>query len=159
MKPHDTRETHKKPLQFYAELFVEHSPSAVWRCFSNLARWRVWSPLCRGCRLIDNDRLQVDSVLEIRFKVVCITITVPVRIVEFNPPESMTWQGQKFGIKARHTYRFIPHNHGTLLCNDETLIGPPFPLDRLIRVWYRLGKISSGSLKGLRGELCRERRG
>jgi hypothetical protein len=71
----------------------------------------------------------------------------------------MTWQGQKFGISARHTYRFVPHNQGTLLCNDEKLFGTRFPIDILISAWYRLGKISSGSLKGLRTELSRESHG
>jgi len=152
-KTPDTRETHWAPLRFYAELYVEHSRSDVWSYFSDLAKWRRWSPICCGCRLIDNGRLQVDSVLEIRFKVVGVTIRVPARVLQFNPSESMTWQGQKFGISANHTYRFIPHNHGTLLCNDETLFGTGFPLNRLITAWYRLGKVSSESLKGLRREL------
>jgi hypothetical protein len=132
---------------------VEHSPAAVWSCFSNLARWAVWSPICRGCRLTHPGELRLGSILEIRFRVVGLILTVPARVVQFNPPESMTWQGQKFGIRASHTYRFIPHNHGTVLCNDETLFGTGFPLNRLITAWYRLGKVSSGSLKGLRREL------
>lgn len=148
-----TQESHRTPLRFYADLFVEHSPADVWSCFSNLARWTVWSPICVGCRLIRPEELGLGSILEIRFKVVGLILTVPVRVVQFNPPESMTWQAEKFGIRASHTYRFTAHNQGTLLCNDETLSGARFPLNRLITAWYRLGKVSSGSLKGLRHEL------
>lgn len=54
-------------------------------------------------RLKDNDRLQLDSVLEMRLRFLWVSITVPARIVQFNPPEAITWQGQKFGIALVRT--------------------------------------------------------
>lgn len=141
------------PFDFHAELFVEHSMAEVWSCFSNLARWSAWSPICRGSRLVHPGELGLGSVLEIRLQVVGMILTVPARVVQFKPPELMTWQAEIFGISAQHTYRFIALNHGTLLCNHETLSGAPFPLDRLIRAWFLLGRISSESLKGLRAEI------
>lgn len=142
------------PLRFYAELFVGHSPAEVWALFCDLANWRRWSPICSGCRLIDNGPLQIDSILEIRFKLAGITNTVPARIVQFDPPELITWQGQKFGIQATHRYRFIPRNEGTLLCNEEIFTGVGFPLNRLMSAWYRSSKLSSESLKGIKRELA-----
>jgi Polyketide cyclase / dehydrase and lipid transport len=148
-----TRETGEAPLHFYAELFVDQSPAVVWSYFVDLAKWMEWSPVCYGCRLKNNDRLQLDSVLEIRLRFFGVSIMIPARIVQFNPPEAITWQGQKFGIDATHTYRFIPHNQGTLLCNEETISGTRFSLSKLIAVWYRRSDLGCESLKGLKREL------
>jgi hypothetical protein len=149
----ETRGIGEAPLRFYAELFVEQSPAVVWSYFADLAKWMEWSPICYGCRLKNNDRLQLDSVLEMRLRFLWVSITVPARIVQFNPPEAITWQGQKFGIDATHTYCLIPHNRGTLLCNEETISGAGFSLSKLIAAWYRRSDLGSESLKGLKREL------
>lgn len=152
------RETEETSLRFYAERFVEHSPSAVWSFFSDLTKWTSWSPICRSCRLTDQGTLQPGSILEIHFRILGLTLSVPALVVQFNPPTSITWQGQKFGIHATHSYRFIPHNEGTLLCNEETFSGVGFPLSRLMSTWYRLSKLSSESLQGIERELASDSR-
>ena len=155
----DLRVAREAPLRFYAELFVEHSPADVWTFFSDLAKWRRWSPICRDCRLRDDrGELQRGSILEISFAVGGIHLTVPARVVQFDPPKSITWQGQKFGIQATHRYGFIPRNEGTLLCNEEVFAGVGFPLNRLMSAWYRASKLSSESLKGIKRELARGER-
>ena len=147
--------TGRRALRFYAELFVEHSPAQVWSLFSNLERWPAWSPICRACRLRDDrQQIQVGSILEIRFAVMGLVLNVPATVVHFDPPTSITWHGRKFGINAIHSYRFLPQNHGTLLCNEETLFGFAFPLSSLVRAWYHLSKLSSESLQGLKRELA-----
>ncbi len=144
-----------RPLRFYAELFVEHSPAQVWSFFSDLERWTDWSPICRGCRLRDDHQpLQVGSILEISFAVAGVVLHVPATVVHFDPPTSITWHGRKFGINAFHSYSFLPQDQGTLLCNDERLFGCAFPLSSLVSAWYRLGKLSSESLRGLKRELA-----
>lgn len=116
----------------------------------------MWSPVCRGCRLRDDgSELQLGSVLEIRSRVMGVTITVPVTVVEFDPPTTIAWRGQKWGIQAIHSYRFLPRNGGTLLCNDETFSGVWFPFTALMSPWYRTSKLSSKSLHGIRRELAR----
>ena len=147
-------------LRFYSELFLEHSPADVWSFFSDLAKWRRWSPICRDCRLTGDDpgELQLGSVLAISFAVAGINLTVPARVVQFNPPTSITSQGQKFGVQAIHRYDFIPRNQGTLLCNEEVFTGVGFPLNRLISAWYRTSKLSSESLEGIKRELARGER-
>jgi hypothetical protein len=84
-----------------------------------------------------------------------ITMTVPVRIVQFDPPTSITWQGQRFGINASHTYRFTPYCEGTLLSNEEKFSGARFPLRKLIAAWYRMTNLSQESLEGIERELLR----
>jgi len=103
--------------------------------------------------MIDNGPLRRDCVLEMRLKVAGITVTVPARVMQFDPPESITWQGQGFGIHATHNYRFIPRNEGTLMCNEETFTGVGFPLSALISAWYRASKVGEASLQGIRREL------
>ena len=153
-----TREAHRAPLRFYAELYVERLPSDVWSYFSDLAKWRHWSPICRGCRLNDDrGELRLGSILEISFAVMGITMTVPSQVVQLDPPNLITWQGQKFGIKATHRYHFIPRNGGTLLCNEETFTGVGFPVNGLMSAWYRASKLSEESLQGIRRELLKTR--
>ena len=150
----ESGESRLAPLHFYAELYVEHSPGVVWSLFSDLTKWTKWSPICRGCKLNDEQsQLQLGSVLEVSFAIMGVTLTVPSRVVRFEPPTSITWRGQKFGIKASHTYSFIPRNGGTLLCNEETFSGAGFPLKRLMTAWFRMTKLSGKSLAGLRREL------
>ena len=149
----DTRESRRTNLSFYSELFVEHSPAAVWSFFTDLSRWSEWSPICRGCRLRGDYELTLGSVLEISFAVIGITLTVPSTIVEFDPPGAITWHGQKFGIHAIHSYRFLPQEAGTLLCNEETFTGTTLPARALMSAWYRRTKLSRRSLEGIRREL------
>jgi ligand-binding SRPBCC domain-containing protein len=145
--------------RYYAELFVEHSPEAVWKFFSDFAKWTTWSKVCRGCRLRDDDELQLGSVLEISSALFGVTFTVPATVVEFDPPTRITWRGQKWGIRAIHTYRFLPRNGGTLLCNEETFSGVWFPFSALMSPWYRATDFSRQSLEGIRRELARATNG
>ncbi len=150
----DTNEDCAAPLRFYAELFIEHSPATVWSYFSDLATWTLWSPICRGSRLTSQGELQQGSVLEIRFELLGFTLAVPARITQFDPPASITWQAERFGIRATHSYRFLPRDEGTLLCNEETFRGVLFPVSRLMSAWYSVSKLSSESLLGIKRELA-----
>jgi len=152
----ETCKSYQKALRFYAELYVARSPSEVWSFFSDLTKWRQWSPICHGCRLDDDQgELRQGSILEMGFAVAGITLTVPCLVVQFDPPGSITWQSQKFGIQATHSYRFIPRYEGTMLCNEETFTGVGFPLNELMIAWYRASKLSEESLQGIRRELLR----
>jgi hypothetical protein len=142
--------------RYYAELFVEHAPEEVWAFFSDFSRWTTWSQVCRGCRLRDErGELQLGSVLEISSAIMGITITVPATVVAFDPPHTIMWRGQKWGIQAIHSYRFLLRNGGTLLCNEETFSGVWFPFSALMSPWYRATNFSRQSLEGLRRELAR----
>jgi hypothetical protein len=133
---------------------VEHSPEAVWKFFSDFARWTTWSSVCRGCRLRDGGELQrelqLGSVLEISSALLGVPFTVPATVVEFEPPTRITWRGQKRGIHAIHSYRFRPRNGGTLLCNEETFSGVWFPFSALMGPWYRATDFSRQSLERIR---------
>ena len=146
-------ELQRTQLHFSDELWVQRSPSGVWSYLTDLTEWKWWSPICRSCNLAGGGKLQLGSVLHIRFAILGIDITVSATVVQFEPPELISWRGQKFGIDAIHTYRFIPQSEGTLMCNDETFSGVRFPLNRLMTAWYRASKLSSQSLHGIKREL------
>ncbi|HEY6231996.1 MAG TPA: SRPBCC family protein [Pyrinomonadaceae bacterium] len=152
----DACESRRTTLNFRAELFVNHSPAAVWSFFTDLSRWSQWSPICRDCRLRrDCDEVSLGSVLEITFAVMGIILTVPSTVVEFDPPRAIAWHGEKFGIHAIHTYRFVSQAGGTLLCNEETFTGTNLVSGALMSAWYRKSKLSRQSLEGIRRELKR----
>jgi hypothetical protein len=100
--------------------------------------------------------LRSGSVLEVSFTIAGVTVTVPCRVMQFDPPKSITWQGELFGVQATHTYRFVPRNEGTLLCNEETFAGVSFPLNGLIRTWYRTSRLSETSLQGIQRALLHD---
>ena len=150
--------TRPKPLRFYAELYVERPPSAVWSFFSDLRRWSQWSPVCRESRLLGEGGLEVGAVLQLRFHISSIPLTVPARLVAVRRPSVVSWQAQAFGVEALHTYRFRAQGAGTLVTNEEVFYGVAFPFDRLIAGWYRMSRLSSRSLHGMKRVLELEAR-
>jgi hypothetical protein len=145
--------TPPKPLRFYAELYVERPPSTVWSLFSDLARWNQWSPICHESRLLGNGRLAMGSVLQLRFTISGIPFTIQTRLVAVDPHSVISWHGRAFGIEAMHTYRLRAHESGTLITNEEVFYGVAFPFNHLITGWYRVSKLSSSSLHGIKRAL------
>src|SRR5687768_16432715 len=139
--------------RFYAELYVEQRPETVWSYFSDLTKWNQWSPICLGCRLVEGVQLGTGSVLQIRFRVARITTVVLANVINVKSPRLITWTGKKFGLKAVHTYRFESHGTGTLMSNEETIFGAPFPINNLIKSWYKTSNLSLQSLAGIKREL------
>jgi hypothetical protein len=140
-------------LRFYAELYVEHHPAAVWSYFSDLTQWNRWSPICLDCRLVDGVALRTGSVMRIRFRVARITTVVLANVITLSSPRIITWTGGKFGLNAVHTYRFESCGTGTLMINEEQILGAPFPVSNMIRRWYKASDLSFQSLAGIKREL------
>lgn len=140
-------------MRFYAELYVEQSPATVWSYFSDLTQWSRWSPICLECRLVAGARLETGSVLRISFRVARITTVVLANVTNLSSPHVITWTGGRFGLSAVHTYRFESYGSGTLMINEETISGAPFPISNAIRRWYKASDLSFQSLAGIKREL------
>jgi uncharacterized protein YndB with AHSA1/START domain len=140
-------------MRFYAELYVEQSPTTVWSYFSDLTQWSRWSPICLECRVVEGVQLGTGSVMRIRFRVARITTVVRANVVSMRSPHVITWTGAKYGLKAVHTYRFESHGTGTLMINEERLFGARFPISHAIRRWYKASDLSFQSLAGIKREL------
>ena len=140
-------------LHFYAMLYVERSPAAVWSYFSDLTQWSRWSPICLDCRLVEGTRLETGSVMRIRFRVACIPTVVLASVINIRSPHVIAWTGAKYGLSAVHTYRFESHGSGTLMINEERIFGAPFPISSAIRRWYKASDLLFQSLAGIKREL------
>jgi len=140
-------------MRFYAELYVEQSPAAVWSYFSDLTQWSRWSPICLECRLVEGVRLGTGSVMRIRLRVARVTTVVLANVISMNSPHVITWTGTKFGLSAMHTYRFESYGTGTLMINEERFFGARFPISHAIRRWYKGSDASFQSLAGIKREL------
>ncbi|HEV2914420.1 MAG TPA: SRPBCC family protein [Pyrinomonadaceae bacterium] len=145
-----------KPLRFYAELYVERPPWVVWSFFSDLTRWNQWSPICLESRLVEDGRLETGAVLEIRFSIGGIPVTVPAKLVYVKPASAISWLGHAFGIRAIHTYRFRAQQTGTLITNEEVFYEVAAPFNHLIAAWYRMSRLSFASLDGIKRVLEQE---
>jgi carbon monoxide dehydrogenase subunit G len=144
-------------LRFYAELYVERPPATVWSLFSDPERWNRWSPICHESRLLGDGRLAMGALLQLRFSISGIPVTIQTRLVAVNPRSHISWHGRAFGIEAMHTYRFLAHRNGTLITNEEVFYGVAFPFNHLIKGWYRMSKLSTSSLQGIKRALEREK--
>jgi hypothetical protein len=142
-----------KSMRFYAELYVEQSPAAVWSYFSDLTQWSRWSPICLECRLVEGEQLGRGSVMRIRFRVARVTTVVLANVIDMRSPHVITWTGARYGLSAIHTYRFEQHGSGTLMINEERISGARFPINNAIRHWYRASDLSFQSLAGIKREL------
>jgi len=140
-------------MRFYAELYVEQSPTTVWSYFSDLTQWSRWSPICVECRLVEGVQLGTGSVMRIRFRVARITTVVRANVVSMRSPHVITWTGAKYGLNAVHTYHFESHGTGTLMINEERFFGARFPISQAITRWYRASDLSFQSLAGIKREL------
>lgn len=140
-------------MRFYAELYVEQSPATVWSYFSDLTQWSRWSPICLECCLVEGTRLETGSVMRIRFRVAPITTVVRASVISIRSPHVITWTGARYGLSAVHTYRFESHGSGTLMINEERIVGAPFPISNAIRRWYKASDLSFQSLAGIKREL------
>lgn len=132
---------------------MEQRPETVWSYFSDLTKWNEWSPICSECRLVEGVQLGAGSVLRIRFRVARITTVVLANVIKVKSPRLITWTGKKFGLNAVHTYRFESRGTGTLMSNEETIFGAPFPVKNLIKSWYKTSNLSLQSLAGIKREL------
>jgi hypothetical protein len=88
-----------------------------------------------------------------RLKIFGFIFNVQANVVEVNPPTQITWRGQKLGITSIHTYRFLPHEGGTMMSNEETFYGLGFFSKRLLAGWFAASQLSQSSLQGLKRRL------
>ena len=141
------------PLRFRSELTTAHAPTEVWRCFEDLTRWSAWSPICRDCRTTEGESLELGRVLIMRLSILGVTVTIRARVARVDPPEAVTWEFRRFGVRASHTYRLCAQGSGTRIVNEELVFGLPRPLRALVSAWFAATELSRRSLLGIRAWL------
>ena len=137
-------------LRIYSELYIGRPPAEVWSCFPDPARWSGWSPICTACRTADGRPLETGSILVMRLRILGVTFTIRAAVVRAASGEVIGWECHRFGVTASHTYRLRAKGTGTLISNEEILLGLPGPVRLLVQAWFAYTNLSRRSLYGIR---------
>ena len=98
-------------------LQVDADPSMVFSVVADFDEWPSWNPDVRSATL--EGPVQPGTVF--RWKAGPSRLTSRLEVVD--PPREITWTGTTMGIRAVHTFRFEPHDGGTLASSAESWDG------------------------------------
>jgi hypothetical protein len=78
------------------------------------------------------------------------------RVVSCEPGREVVWEGERFGIRAVHTWRFREQEGGTVLESMETFKGPLLVPGRWVGVPKRLHRLTVRMLEQIKqhSEAC-----
>jgi hypothetical protein len=79
--------------------------------------------------------------------------TIRAPVAHAIPGEVIGWEFRRFGVTVSHTYRLRAQGTGTLISNEEILLGLPGPLGFLVRAWFASADLSRRSLQGIRARV------
>ncbi|MGD9694247.1 MAG: SRPBCC family protein [Thermoleophilia bacterium] len=107
-------------LRVTGSLVVPASPERAWAVWSRVEDWPRWDWMgSAGARWVSGAPWTVGSVLRNghgpgRFD--CL-------LVRADPPREVSWEGGGFGIRGRHTFRFLPDPGGCRIESSEVFTG------------------------------------
>jgi uncharacterized protein YndB with AHSA1/START domain len=124
----------------HKDIFIEAPPQTVWNIQTDINNWSKWQPAITASKL--ESPLVVGSVF--RWKSGGLNVTSTVQVLESN--ELIGWTGRSLGAQAKHVWRFIPQDNGTLVTTEESMEGwsvrllklvMPKLLDSSLDTWLR----------------------
>jgi len=125
-----------------AEVHIRAPLPVVWRVFSHLEDWKEWNTACNNCRFIEGDAITDGACFTFEVKPIIFPVRVEPRVVSCDPGREVVWEGDRFGIRAMHTWRFREHAGGVMLKSVETFKGPLLALGHLVGVPKRLHRLT-----------------
>jgi hypothetical protein len=139
-----------------AEAFIRAPLAVVWRVFSHLEEWREWNTACNSCRLVEGDEFAEGACFSFVVKPLIFPVRVKPRVVSCEPAREVVWAGERFGIRAVHTWRFRESAGGVVLESAETFTGGLLALGRLVGVPRQLHRLTVRMLDQIRrhSEAC-----
>jgi hypothetical protein len=139
-----------------AEVTIRASLPVVWRVFSHLEDWNEWNTACNSCRFTAGDELAAGACFTFVVKPIIFPVRVEPRVVSCDPGREVVWEGERLGIRAVHTWRFVEQPGGVVLKSAETFKGPLLVLGRLVGVPKRLHRLTVQMLDQIRqqAEAC-----
>ena len=108
------------------QTFIEAPPQIVWNIQTDINNWSAWQPGITESKL--ETPLTVGSVF--RWKSGGLSLTSTVQVIE--PGQKIGWTGRALGAHARHIWRLMPQNNGTLGTTEESMEGWSIRLLKLI---------------------------
>lgn len=125
-----------------AEVHIHAPLPVVWRVFSHLDDWKDWNTACNSCRFVEGEALTGGACFTFVVKPIIFPVRVEPRVVSCDPGREVVWEGERFGIRAVHTWRFRELADGVLLESVETFKGPLLSLGHLVGVPKRLHRLT-----------------
>ncbi len=104
-------------------ILIRSRLARVWQLFTDLTCWADWNSVLR-----DVQGAEICIAQGTRFRCCIRPFSVPVtfepKIDEVVPMQMVVWKGEKFGITARHEYRFEEEEGGVRVTSREVFAGP-----------------------------------
>jgi uncharacterized protein YndB with AHSA1/START domain len=136
------------PLFAHKDIFIEAPPRTVWSLQTDIDNWSRWQPDITASNL--GSPLTVGSIF--RWRSGGLNVTSTVQVIEQD--HLIGWTGKSQGAQAKHIWKFMPQDNGTLVTTEESMEGwsvrllklvmPKF-LDNSLNTWLRNLKIQAES--------------
>ena len=139
-----------------AEVTIQAPLPVVWHVFSHLEEWKAWNTACDNCRFTEGSELTEGACFTFVVTPIIFPVRVEPRVVSCTPGREVVWEGERLGIRAVHTWRFVETPSGVVLKSVETFKGPLLALGRLVGVPRRLHRLTVQMLDQIRqrAEAC-----
>ena len=119
-------------------VWIDAPIEIVWEVFSEIEHWGDWNPVCRECRFEAGEAITEGACISFELNPMLLPMRIAPVVTDCNPGRSVTWSGEKWGIRAEHTFNFEPADSQVRLESIETFTGLMLWPARLIGVPKRL---------------------
>ena len=111
----------------HKDIFIEAPPQIVWNIQTDINGWSRWQPAITASKL--RSSLTVGSVFQWRSGGLNVNSTVQT----LKPNELIGWTGKSLGAQAKHIWKFIQQDNGTLVTTEESMEGWSVRLLKLVK--------------------------
>lgn len=127
------------------QVMIDAPLERVWDMFSHLGGWKDWNTVLQGLSCDSAERAGTGAEMECSIRPYAFPVPFRFRIDEVIPRERILWTASKYGITARHEYRFEQVTRGVRVTSREVFTGLPvifgglfFPRGRIRQLTVRL---------------------
>jgi uncharacterized protein YndB with AHSA1/START domain len=114
------------PLLAHKDIFIEAPPQIVWKIHIDIDNWSRWQTAITASKL--ESPLAVGSAF--RWRSGGLNVTSTVQVLE--PNRLIGWTGKSLGAQAKHIWKFIPQDNGTMVTTEESMEGWSVGLLKLV---------------------------
>ena len=87
---------------------IAAAPDAVWRVFTGLEDWASWNTVCRSASWTHGAPWAVGSGFKMVLRMARAPVPFNVRIVEWDPPNTVAWDSTVLTITGHRRFMFRP---------------------------------------------------
>ncbi|MGW8323449.1 MAG: SRPBCC domain-containing protein [Thermodesulfobacteriota bacterium] len=132
---------------------IEASLERVWDTFTNLTCWKDWNTVLEDVLPEGRSVMETGGRFRCRIRPFVLGIEFESRIEEVIPYSRVVWQGERFGISARHAFEFTTTEANRVrVTSRETFEGPTTLVAGLLFPWRRIRELTVAMLEDLKLE-------